>query len=155
MTRSKGKNPITGLERSMTSAELDDIRGMKQEAEATLKHVETHNVGGAGEAIDKGRIRQEIARYDAIINAGSPKVARGLSKDRMVAEAKELEAAMQKNMPSRFEMDHPERNPGAVQKHLKWEKRNMANIPRYKEIMRTLEPDDPTATNIDRLRNEK
>jgi hypothetical protein len=155
MTRGKGKNPITGLERSMTTAELDDIRGMKQEAEATLKHVETHNVSGAGEMVDKGKLKAEIAKYDAIIHEGSPKQVRGMSKDRMIAEAKQLEESMQKNMPSRFEMDHPERNPGAVQKHLKWEKRNAVNIPRYKEIMRTLEPDDPTATNIDRLRNEK
>lgn len=155
MTRGKGKNPVTGLSRSMTPGELADIEGLKNEAEATLKHVEEHQITGAGEMVDKQRLKQEIARYDAIIHEGTPAKVRGINKDKLTEEARSLETEMQKYMPTREEMDHPERNPGAVRKHMKWGDKNQQNIQRYKEIMRTLEPEDPTATSIDKLRREK
>ena len=155
MTRGKGKiNPVTGLNRSMTMGELQDIQQQKAEAEATLKYATDNQVGGAGSAIDKNKLKQEISRYDAIIHEGSPQKVRGVQKDALLKEAEALRVEMQLNMPTQDEMDHPSKNPGAVQKHLKWEGRNLQKIQRYKEIMRTLEPDDPTNTSIDRLRQK-
>ena len=155
MTRGKGINPMTGLNRPMSPGEIQDIMGQKQEAEASLRYATENQIGGAGAAIDKNKLKAEINRYDAILNAGAPKRVSGTQKDAMVAEAARLAGEMQKNMPTKDEMDHPAKNPGAVQKHLKWEGRNLKNIQDYKTIMRTLEPDDPTNTNIDRLRKEK
>lgn len=156
MTRGKGKvNPVTGLDRSMTAGEILDAKSMKAEAEATLKYAEENQIAGAGANIDKAKLKAEIARYDAIIHEGTPTKVSGIKKDALVEEAKKLAETMQKNMPTIEEMNHPAKNPGAVQKHLKWESRNMQNIQRYKEIMRTLEPDDPTNTSIDRLRRDK
>jgi hypothetical protein len=148
MVRSKGK-------RSMTIGERQDIEGLKAEAEATLRHAEENKVAGSGEMLDKTHLKREIARYDEILHEGAPVKVRGVTKDKLISEARELEDKMQKYMPTREEMAHPERNPGAVQKHIKWGDRNKGNIQRYKEIMRTLEPDDPTATSIDRLRRDK
>jgi hypothetical protein len=157
MTRGRGINPLTGLSRPMSPGELQDIQGQKAEAEASLKYATENQAGGGGGAIDKNKLKAEINRYDAILNAGAPKRVSGTQKDAMVAEAARLAGEMQKNMPTQDEMDHPgnPRNAGAVQKHLKWEQRNLKNIQDYKTIMRTLEPDDPTNTNIDRLRKEK
>ena len=152
MVRSKGTRPPR---RTMTIGERQDIAGMKAEAVATLKHATEHQVGGQGEMLDKGRIQQEINRYDTILKDGAPKQVRGTNKDNLIAEARGLEEKMQKNMPTLDEMNHPEKNPGAVQKHIKWGERNKENVSRFKEIMRTVEPDDPTATNIDKLRREK
>lgn len=155
MTRGKGKiNPVTGLDRSMTMGELQDIKGQKAEAEASLKYATENVVGGAGGAIDKNKLKAEISRYDAILNAGAvPKVS-GVKKDDLAKEAKRLAEEMQVNMPTQDEMDHPAKNPGAVQKHLKWGERNIDRIQQYKQIMRLLEPDDPTNTNIDKLRQK-
>jgi len=161
MTRGRGRppkvkvNPVTGLDRSMTMGELNDIKQQKLEAEGILKHVSEHQVSGAGEAIDKNRLKAQIDRYDAILHEGAPQKVRGLNKDRLAREAQDLREKMQRNMPTMDEMMHPSRNPGAVQKHMKWEARNLENIKRYKEVMRTIEPDDPTNTSIDRLRREK
>lgn len=154
MTRGKGRNPVTGLDRSMTIGERDDIKVQRAEAEATLKHI-TENPGAVAEGIDKGKLKREIDRYDAILHEGTPLKVSGIRKDGLAKEAEQLREVMQKNLPTSEEMAHPAKNPGAVQKHLMWEKRNLQNIQRYKEIMRTLEPEDPTATNIDRLRREK
>jgi len=148
MTRGKGKIP-------MSVSELQDIAGMKQEAEATLKHVTEHQVSGAGEMIDKGKLKAEIARYDAILHEGAPVKVGAIRRDALSKEAAEIRAEMEKGMPTRDEMDHPARNPGAVHKHMNWEKRNLKNIERFREIQRTLEPEDPTATNYDKFRKEK
>lgn len=155
MTRGKGVNPMTGLTRPLSGGEIQDIQQQKAEAEASLKYATENQAGGAGGAIDKNKLKAEINRYDAILNSGAPKKVSGIQKDAMVKESQRLAEEMQKNMPTKEEMDHPARNPGAVQKHLKWEQRNLKNIQDYKTIMRTLEPDDPTNTNIDRLRKEK
>ena len=85
----------------------------------------------------------------------SPVKVTGMRKDALAKEAQALAEEMQKNMPTQDEMDHPSKNAGAVQKHIKWGERNLKNIQRYKQIMRQLEPDDPTNTNIDRLRRAK
>jgi hypothetical protein len=157
MTRGKGGkvNPVTGMDRSLTVAEREDLQGMKQEAVATLQHLESTQVAGSAEMVDKGKLKQEIARYDAILHEGTPAKVSGASKDKLREEAKRLEDAMTTNMPTRDEMDHPATNPGAVRKHMLWSERNKGNVARYKEIMRTLEPDDPTVTSIDRLRRAK
>jgi len=158
MTRGKGTmkvNPVTGLDRSLTLGERQDIVGQKAEAEASLRYAEENQVGGAGGAIDKNKLKAEINRYDAILHEGTPARISGMKKDALIKEAEGLANEMRKNMPTQDEMDHPSKNPGAVQKHIKWGDRNVQNIKRYKEIMRQVEPDDPTNTNIDRLRREK
>ena len=156
MTRGKGINPVTGLDRSLTMGERQDITQQKAEAEATLKYAtENQNVAGAGGAINKDKLKADIDRYDAILHEGTPAKLSGIKRDGLVSEAKALEVELQKNMPTLDEMNHPAKNPGAVQKHIKWEGRNLQNIKRFKEIMRQLEPDDPTNTNIDKLRREK
>ena len=155
MTRGKTKvNPVTGLDRSMTLGERQDIAQQKMEAESTLRYAEENNVAGAGGAINKDRLKAEIKRYDSILHESTPAKISGARKDALAKEAAELVAKMQVNMPTQDEMDHPAKNPGAVQKHIKWGDRNVDNIKRYKEVMRQLEPDDPTNTSIDRLREK-
>jgi hypothetical protein len=157
MTRGKGKvNPITGLDRSLTLGERQDIMTQKTEAEATLRYAtENQYAPGAAGTINKEKLKSDINRYDAILSEGAPAKLSGLKRDALIREAKELEEKLKENMPTTEEMNHPAKNPGAVQKHIKWEGRNLQNIKRYKEIMRQLEPDDPTNTSLDKLRREK
>jgi NMD protein affecting ribosome stability and mRNA decay len=58
-------------------------------------------------------------------------------------------------MPSRFEMDHPAKCPGAIHKHLNWDKRTQDDRARYRFIMKQLDPDDPTACDLEKFRKEK
>jgi len=155
MVRGKGVNPVTGLKRSMTMGELQDIQAQKAESEATLNYLNENPGATTSQPVDKVRLQKEIQRYDSIIHEGSPKEVRGINKDRLIKEADELRETLRKGMPTREEMDHPAKNPGAVAKHIGWNKRNRENIERYKDIMRQVEPNDPTATNYDNLRREK
>lgn len=141
--------------RSMTIGEKEDIKGQKQEAVATLKYLEENPGASRSDMVDKTKLKREIDRYDAVLAEGVPTNPRGANKDHMVARSKELAEKMQKNMPTREQMDHPARNPGAIRKHMIWSKNNEKNVLEYKEIMRRLEPDDPTATDVEKLRMEK
>ena len=155
MTRGKGVNPITGLNRPMSAGERQDIMGQRQEAEASLRYATENQIGGAGAAIDKSKLKAEINRYDAILHAGEPAKVSGQKKDAMLKDALRIAEEIKVNMPTQYEMDHPAKSPGAVQKHLKWEQRNLKNIQDYKNLMRSVDPDNPTNTNIDVLRKEK
>jgi hypothetical protein len=139
----------------MTHGEKEDLAGLRQEAQSTLDHLEKNPGTSRSDMIDKARLKKEIAYYDGQIAAGTPQAFRGMNKDKMVARAKELADKMQVNMPTREQMDHPARNPGAVRKHMIWTKNNDGNIREYKELQRRLEPDDPTATDVEKLRKEK
>lgn len=154
MTRGKGRK-VTEDGRSLSIGERDDIKGLKQEAEATLRHLEANPGTARDDSIDKSKLKREIEQYNNILSNNGPTEARGLNKDRMVARARELSEKLQINMPTREQMDHPARNPGAVRKHLIWSKNNEGMIREYKELQRRLEPDDPTATDLEKLRREK
>ena len=151
MVRGRGRQE----QRSMTMGERTDIVGLKKEAEATLKHLESNPGTARGDVIDRSKLKNEIRRYDDILHQGEPAAARGINKDRLVKRAEELREEMRKNMPTREQMDHPAKNPGAIQKHLKWAKLNDPKVREYKEIMRRLEPEDPTAMDVECLRREK
>jgi len=154
MTRGKGINPVTGVARSLTIGERQDIVGQRQEAEATLKFV-NENPAAVAPGVDKARLKKEIERYDNILHEGTAQKVSGLNKDKLIKEAQRLRDEIKQNMPTREEMDHPAKNPGAVSKHMMWNKRNQKNIEQYKQIQRQIEPDDPTATSVENLRRNK
>jgi len=141
--------------RSMTLGERTDIQGLKKETEANLRFLEENPGVSRGDSVSKDRMKKEIKRYDQILHEGAPVAPRGSNKDALVKEARQLEEQMRVNMPTREQMDHPAKNPGAIHKHLKWSKENDPRVRRYKEIQRRLEPEDPTAMDVEKLRRDK
>jgi hypothetical protein len=131
------------------------MQGLKREAEATLKHLENNPETARGDEINKTKLKKEMAYYDKQIEQGRPKTPRGANKDALVKRAEELVELMKVKMPTRDQMDHPAKNPGAIRLHMNWVKENDARVREYKEIMRRLEPQDPTATDIEKFRREK
>ena len=153
MTRGKSKSEQK--RRVLTLGERTDLEGLRQEEKATLKHLESNTGMQRAGTIDKAAIQRNIAKYDKILDEGSPNVVKGKAKDGLKIEADILVEAFKVNMPSWDEMNNPAKYPGAIHKHLKWTERNDGKVRRFKDIMRQLEPDDPTAMDIDRFRNEK
>lgn len=149
MTRGRGLKP-----KMLTQSEVAGLQDMKKDAQAQLKEIEQYGAGTPGAAVDRAKIQKEIAYIDKTLEEGAVPTVRGANKDRLVLEAAELEIKLKEGLPTRYEMDHPARCPGAVHKHLNWAKRNEANVLRYKEIQRILHPEDPTATDIEKLREE-
>lgn len=137
----------------MSPSERQSLEGEKKELETTLSEVEGAGRGTPAEQIDRSRLKGEIAKIDSAIQARTPGRVVGSQKDKLAKEEKALEAEISSGMPSWYEMRKPSRNPGAVRKHMHWCDRNQSNIERYREIQRTLRPEDPKS--IENLRKDR
>lgn len=140
----------------LSVTEIENLKSEKRELEQALKEAEGYGAGTAGEQLDKARIKQQIAYYDRAIAEGMPpsRIA-GKTKDSLYREEKELEEQFKKSLPTRYEMEHPAKCPGAVRKHLKWlnENEKTGYVDRYREIQRILRPGEEKS--IESLRKEK
>lgn len=138
----------------LSISEREGLAEEKKDLEAQLKQAE-YGKGTAAEQMDTGAIRKQVAHLDKAIHDGSAPSVRGANKDRLYARAKELEEVIKRGMPTQFEMDNPGKAVGAVGKHRAWEKMTHAAREEYRQIMRTLEPDDPTGVDVEKFRREK
>ncbi len=135
----------------LSIAEREGLIEEKKDLEAQLNNSEY----AAAQQIDSGAIKRQVAKLDQAIHEGSAPSVRGANKDRLYARAKELKEIIVKGMPTQYEMDNPGKAIGAVGKHRNWEARTQAAREEFRQIMRTLEPDDPTAVDVEKWRNEK
>lgn len=146
MVRGSGKELLS-------ASEKEALLDQKKELESTLKEKEEWGKGTAAEGIDSGRIKAEIAHIEKAIHDREPPRLKDITKDKIAGEIRELESSLKQGMPSRDEMNHPEKNAGAVRKHIAWCQRNGQNIERYKYLQRTLNKDNPES--YERLRRDK
>jgi len=139
----------------LSVGEIENLKSEKQELESALKEAEGYGAGTAGEQLDKAKIKAEIRHYDEAIHEGSPGRLAGKTKDSLVREERELEERFQKGLPTRFEMAHPGKCPGAVRKHLRWLQENEKTgfVDRYRQIQRMLRPGEEKS--IETLRKDK
>ena len=146
MTRGKGSG-----KKILSISEREGLISERKDLEGNLKDAGQY---GGGQ-VNTGVIKKQIDNLDKALHDGlAPKVA-GIKKDALWAEAQKLKDEIMVGMPSQFEMDHPAKAPGAIHKHMNWDRKNADKIRRYKDIMRALEPDDPTAMMYDSWRREK
>jgi len=143
MVRPKGK--------ILSISEREGLVDEKRELEGQLKQVGV-GMGTAAEQMDTGAIRRQVAHLDKAIHEGTAPAVRGVGKDRLYARAKELKEIIIKGMPTQYEMDNPGKCVGAVGKHRNWEKATHMAREEFRQIMRTLEPDDPTAVDVEQWR---
>jgi hypothetical protein len=146
MVRGKGK--------ILSIAEREGLVDERRDLNSQLKQSE-FGKGTAAEQIDTGAIKRQISRLDKGIDEGTAPSVRGATKDRMYARAKELKEIIMKGLPTRFEMENPGKAIGAVGKHRNWEKATHTAREEFRQIMKTLEPEDPTAVDIEKWRIEK
>ena len=138
----------------MSPSELQGLVQEKNDTNSILRTVE----GGAGagtrasEMLDKGALKRSVNKYDALIEKHSPKQLRGKSKDAVAKRAKELGEFIKAGMPTHDEMHDLQRHPGTPYKNMKWEKEKAEAIQEWKQCQRRLEPGDPTASTVERLR---
>ena len=134
----------------LSSTEVDNLVAEKKELEGVLRDADE---AGAGKSVDRAQINRQIAHVDAQIKQSTPARVSGSSRDRMASESKELEAKIKQGMPTREEMMKPNHNPGAIDKHIRWERSNAGNIAQYKALQRQLNPGDPRAGSVENLRS--
>lgn len=115
--------------------------------------------------LDKKEIRREIMRWRGELAKGTPPELDRETRDVLARRAKSLERLIVKEMPTRDEMmGQKARNVNtgamtarveterAVQKQMKWQLSQGKNVSEWQQIMRTLEPENPSAGNVERLR---
>ena len=139
----------------LSTTELDDLKSERDELERSLTEGQGYGIGTAGEQIDPVKVKREISRLSTSIVDGTPGKLTDKQKDSLVKEAKQLEHRFKEGMPTRYEMDHPSRCPGAVRKHMKWLQRNenTGAVDRYRQIQRTINPGEEDS--IETLRKDR
>ena len=125
-----------------------------QDLEQSLKESEGVGIGTAAETIDRSAIKSQINRLQKQLAVHSAPKLSGRQKDEMVGREKELEDFFEKGLPSKYEMDHPAKCPGAVRKHMTWLKRceKSGLVKEYRQIQRTLRPGEERS--IEQLRQD-
>ncbi len=101
---------------------------------------------------DKGVVRGKLHRMQKALQEQSAPELTPIMKDKAVARGRELEEKIAEGMPSSEEMR--KNPPGAVGKHMRWEKKNKAGIMEWKNVQVALNrgSDDPDLANVERLR---
>jgi hypothetical protein len=136
----------------LSPAEKEGLRDQVRELKDSLKERQQYGIGTAAEQIDQEKVKRDIKRIENSIAMREVKVTSS-ERDRLVKEEEELIGKLSLGLPTRDEMDHPAKNPGAIRKHMNWLVRNEANIERWRYIQRVVNPYDPRS--IENLRKEK
>lgn len=119
-----------------------ELEGEKKRLEAQLTHPDS----------DKGAVQGQLRRLRIQLDKQTPRELQGKEKDSIVAEQKQLLDSILEGMPSREEMRKAP--PGAVDKHMKWEKRNKEAIIRWKnnELRLNAGSEDVEIANLEKYR---
>jgi len=148
MVRSKGK-----VKEFLSNTEKDVLTGQRADFVTQLKDLNEFGQGTAAAQIDKGAIQKQIDRIDRTIAEREPPKVSGARRDELIKEAEAIKVQLAIGMPTRDEMNHPAKNPGAVRKHMRWDVRNKPLIERFRTIQRLINPDEPES--IENLRKDK
>lgn len=124
-------------------AQIEDTKSEIKALEAKLQspHIE-----------DKGEVAKQLRRVTASFETQRPKPPEsGEEEGRMVARSRDLLNDILQGMPSQEEMRKAP--PGAVDKHMKWEKTNKQKIAEWKNLqLRLTHGTEPDAANLERHR---
>jgi hypothetical protein len=150
MVRAKGKQKVVEL---LSPMEKEGLYGEKQDLQTQLRDLTEFGQGTAAVQIDKSIIQKRIDRIDQAIAEREPPKISGSRKDELIKEVGEIKEKLRLGMPTREEMAHPAKNPGAVRKHMHWDAKNKTLIERFRTIQRLINPDEPES--IENLRKDK
>lgn len=101
---------------------------------------------------DKGAVAKQLRNLETQLETQTPKPYKPTEIDAAVRRERELREQLLAGMPSQEEMR--KNPPGAVGKHMEWERRNKQRLLEWKEIRLRLNHDnaDPDVANFERFR---
>ena len=140
----------TRTQKVLSQTEVQNIQEEKRELEGAL--VEAEQATGAARQIDRSSIVSQISRFDKLLEEAKPGRLTGLQRDALAKRETELETFLQDGLPTRYEMDHPAKCPGAVRKHMKWTTRCKGLIKEYRDVQRLINPGEEKS--IEQLRKD-
>jgi predicted RNase H-like nuclease (RuvC/YqgF family) len=131
--------------------ERQGIREQTQEFEAVLKNQD----GLATGLQDRSSLVRAHRRNQFILQRDAALVAKGRKKDSIAREIKQLEEEIAKHRPTRTMMAAKPGTPEfdrAVKMNLEFQRKYTPMMFHLKDLKRRLEPDDPDADNLERIR---
>ena len=135
----------------LSQTEIHSLEDEQKELENTIREAEDKD---RAVGVDVTQLKNRSRQIDRALETRAVEEVRGVSKDKLIREEREIEDFLVgSGMPTRYEMDHPARCPGAVRKHLSWLNRTGKAVARYVEIQKILRPEEPKS--IEALRKEK
>jgi hypothetical protein len=100
---------------------------------------------------DKGMVRKQLTQAKKLTEAQTPRSPETAEEEgRMVSRSRQLLDEILQGMPSQEEMRKAP--PGAVDKHMKWEKRNKPKILEWKNLQLRLKPGEREAASLEQHR---
>jgi len=126
------------------------VKQAREKLEGLEKAIKAPSVPGFPD--DKTGIITQARKTKELLDGGEPEPTTPQSRDELLREAKTLETEIRNGMPTRIHMERKVH--GVVDQNRVWGLKNTHNISRWKDIWRTLEPDnfDPDLSNIERIR---
>jgi len=120
-----------------------------EEAKSEIKALETQMVSPHIE--DKADVHRKLLRVRKTFEEQVPRTPTSVEEEgQMVSREKALLGDILRGMPSQEEMRKAP--PGAVDKHMAWEKRNKMKIAEWKNLKLRLNPGEREAANLERHR---
>jgi hypothetical protein len=138
----------------LTESQIREERG-------NIQHLERMLEKSGGKISDKKEFMADLNRRKKILEEGTPRKATGREADRLYNKAKKLrEELRQKLVPqNKHFLHYPKEDKRrdlevSVSAKVKemTDRKLQDNIRKYKDIMRRVDPSDPTVTDIDFLR---
>ena len=148
----RGKKKAVKKQKVLSQTEVANIKEERKDLQDTLASAEGTGIGTPAEQINKSLIKSQIERFDKIIEEAKPGRLTGMQRDALGKREKELENFFQVGLPTRYEMDHPAKCPGAVRKHMAWTQRTKVLVKEYRDIQRLLRPGEERS--IEQLRKD-
>lgn len=147
-TRAKGQRVVAG------KRDMDELRRRRDSIKRALaneKDIKSYNPSSfvMGNKDRQGLV-DELRRVERTIENKAPRKQRGGDKDRLNKITKQLEQKISEGMPTKSEMWDPTQD--NIYKHQRWQDINMKRCKIYRNIKRTLEPDDPGSGSVEKLR---
>ena len=131
--------------------EIQNLREQTREYEEVLNNVDGLSTG----LQNSGSISRLVNKNRSILQRDEGLIAKGRSKDVLAREIKQIEETIAEHRPTRSMM---EAKPGtsefekAVRMNLEFTRKYSPLMVRLKDLKRRLEPDDPSAGNLERIR---
>lgn len=137
------------------------VKELKSEIDSLTKMLDGDQRSAHPKIQDPDEFKANIATKQKELDDHSPKKLRGQNANRMLEKARALETRIRDEMPTSREYFQQPPKTGSTFDFEKAVEQQMAfmrntglqrDITAYKNIMRRIDPSDPTLTNIERLR---
>lgn len=148
------KRPVEKL----TPADRERFEEKRGDLEDQLRIIKSGE-SQAAESLSRSVVERDLAKTSKLLEQDEEAIARGREKDKIAREAKELEAELREAMPSHNDM-WPTRlgtmeSERAVQRQMAFESKYGEKARRWQNLQRRLEPEDPFASSLERIRRER